>query len=489
MPEHGHSSTAIGLPPRNYVLAGVLIPLALAAACVLLGIWLVRDPAPAIHPRLPGTDGTPSASESKGAVKNLAGVFRQFDGTPAELPGAWPHFRGPDGDNICKNAPPLAETWGEGGPPILWQVELGEGHAAPAVMGGRVYLLDYDEQAKADAIRCFSLGDGREIWRRSYTISVKRNHGMSRTIPAVSEKYVVTIGPRCHVVCLDAVTGDFQWGLDLQREYGTKEPLWYAGQCPFIEDGRVILAPCGTEVLMMAVDCASGTPVWKTPNPRHWDMSHSSIVPMLIANKRMYVYCAVGGVTGVSAEPADAGAILWDLPWNAKVIAPSPVPLEDGKILLTAGYGEGGMTIQVHLENGAFRAEVVEKHGPKDGIACEQQTPIYHEGLLYAVMPKDSGALRCQFVCYQPDGAMLWSSGPSVRFGLGPFLLANDRFYILNDEGELTMARANKDGFTVLAHAQVLHGQDSWGPITLAGDRMLLRDSKHMACISVGAKP
>jgi outer membrane protein assembly factor BamB len=131
---------------------------------------------------------------------------------------------------------------------------------------------------------------------------------------------------------------------------------------------------------------------------------------------------------------------------------------------------------------------VLFKHGPKDGLACEQQTPIYHDGLLYGIMPKDAGALRGQFVCYRPDGSLAWSSGQSNRFGLGPFLLADGKFYILDDDGMLTVIRASRDAYAPLAKAQVLHGQDAWGPICPVGDRMLLRDSTQMVCISVGAK-
>ena len=48
--------------------------------------------------------------------------------------------------------------------PQLWSVELGEGYAGPAVWAGRVYVLDYDRLASADALRCLSLADGK-IWR------------------------------------------------------------------------------------------------------------------------------------------------------------------------------------------------------------------------------------------------------------------------------------------------------------------------------------
>ncbi len=470
---------------RRNIAAGTTFLASCALAACVLSIWLAQGPSIAPALRVPGTDGSPPGARNEDKPVDLHGVFQQFTGTPAILTGAWPCFRGVGFDNIANDSVPLAESWGDSGPHILWKVELGEGYAGPAIFGGRVYLIDYDEKAKMDAIRCFSLADGLEIWRHSYAVVVKKNHGMSRTVPAVNDKYLVTIGPRCHVVCLDPVTGAFRWGIDLQREYGTEEPLWYTGQCPLIDGQQVILAPGGPDALIMAVDAETGKPVWKTPNPHGWKMSHASVMPMTIAGKKMYVYAAVGGVSGVVAE---SGAILWQLPWNAKVVAPSPVSLGDGRIFLTAGYGEGSMMIRIKEENGTFAAEVVFKHGPKDGLACEQQTPIYHDGLLYGIMPKDAGALRAQFACYNPDGTLAWSSGQSNRFGLGPFLLADGKFYVLDDDGTLTVLRSSRTGYEPLARARVLDGHDAWGPIALAGGRMLLRDATHMVCIAAGKK-
>ena len=100
-------------------------------------------------------------------------------------------------------------------------------------------------RARATLLRCLSLADGREIWRRWYRTGAKRNHGVSRTVPAVTDRWVVTIGPRCHVLCVDAERGEFLWGIDLAREYGAAEPLWYAAQNPLIDGGTVVIAPGG----------------------------------------------------------------------------------------------------------------------------------------------------------------------------------------------------------------------------------------------------
>jgi len=281
------------------VFAGIAAAVTAAAALVAMQQWLACRPPHDITVSLPGRDGRPEGAASADIATDLSGTHQDFNGVAADLPGAWPRFRGADFDNICKDNYRLTDTFPESGPEILWSVELGEGHAAPAVLNGRVYVLDYDESTRADAIRCFSLEDGQEIWRHSYPVNIKRNHGLSRTIPAVTDDFVLTIGPRCHVVCLDADTGAFRWGVSMQDEYGTTEPLWYTGQCPIIDNGLAILAPAGPEVLLTAIACTTGETVWQTPNPQGWDMSHSSIMPMTFDGTRMFVYCAVGGIVGV----------------------------------------------------------------------------------------------------------------------------------------------------------------------------------------------
>jgi len=120
--------------------------------------------------------------------------------------------------------------------------------AGVVVREGRVYLLDYDKDKKQTALRCLSLADGGEIWRFAYPMPVKRNHGVTRTVPAISGQFIVAIDPKCHVLCLDAATGELRWGMNLVSEYGATVPQWYAGQCPLIDGNALILAPGGPDV-------------------------------------------------------------------------------------------------------------------------------------------------------------------------------------------------------------------------------------------------
>ena len=478
--------------PRSELIehgaAGAAVALATVCAAAALSWWLRQDPASELSLRLAVTPPELAALSSpdprRSGATDLRGSHRAGAGLPGRDAGSWPRFRGAAFDNVSREPVPLAEGWGAGGPPVLWDVELGEGHAGAAVYAGRVYLLDYDEERESDLLRCLSLEDGREIWRRWYRTGARRNHGFSRTVPAVSDRWVVTIGPRCHVLCADAVRGDFLWGIDLAREYGTEEPLWYAAQHPLLDGDTVVIAP-GGRALLIGVDAATGKVLWETPNPKGWGMSHSSVVPMSLGGRRTWVYAALGGLVGVAADGDDAGAVLWETEeWNHSVVAPSPVPLEDGRLFVTAGYGVGSALFRLRPEGNAWRAEL-ERRFERTEFAAEQQTPIAWGGHLYTVMPRDGGALRDQLVCMTPGGSLRWSSGKEARFGLGPFLAADGKLLVLADDGVLTMARATADGFFPLARAKVLDGRDAWAPMAIAGGRLLLRDSRRMVCLDL----
>jgi outer membrane protein assembly factor BamB len=369
--------------------------------------------------------------------------------------------------------------------------------------------MDYDREHKQDALRCLSLADGREIWRFAYPVSVKRNHGMSRTVPAVTDKIVVAMGPKCHVLCLNSTTGELLWGLDLVRQFGTTVPPWYAGQCPLVDNGMVILAPGGEDALLLALDAQTGNVLWQTPNPHAWKMTHSSIMPMEFAGERMYVYCASKGVVGVSAKD---GSLLWETPdWKISIATvPSPLPLDGGRIFLTGGYNAGSLMLQLTNEAGRLAKTSISANSspagapvpvgareaalaPESGhfiprtlfklapevFGATQHTPILHGNHLYGVRADG------KFVCLTLDGKVVWTSGSAHQFGLGPFIMADNLILAMDDSGLLRLFEADSQKYVPLAQAQVLKGRESWAPLALAGSRLIARDLTRMVCLDL----
>lgn len=448
-----------------------------------LWLWFGRGPGP-LGMRVPGTDHAPGDGVGGAANAVLAGKLITGDGQPAALPGNWPQFRGPERDGVGRDVNPVGRSVPASGWRELWSIEVGEGYAGPAVADGRVYLMDYDRDKKQDALRCLSLADGRELWRYAYPVAVKRNHGMSRTVPTVASNVVVAMGPKCHVVCADATTGQLRWGLDLVRQFGATVPPWYAGQCPLVEGDAAILAPGGPEALMIAVKLGSTNPalgevVWQTPNTNGWKMTHSSIMPLEFEGERMYVYCADKGVAGVSAQ---TGALLWETTdWKISLATvPSPLPLPGGRIFLSGGYNAGSLMLQLKKEGGRFVAETAFRL-PPEKFGATQQTPIFHNDHIYGVRPDG------KFVCLDPAGKTIWASASGQQFGLGPFLLAQGLIFAVNDSGLMRLIEASPDKYNLLGEARILQGRESWGPLALAGGRLLARDLTRMVCLEVGA--
>jgi outer membrane protein assembly factor BamB len=474
-------------------LTSVIVPAVVAIVGVAaLASWtavIVFDgPTAEFTARVPGTDGTPDPKSIPKAPPPVAGDPIPGDGQPSDVSSTWLGFRGNRRDAICREGPPLARSWPADGPPELWEVEMGEGHAGAAITHGCVYVLDYDEEAEfakgkrgADTMRCLSLDDGREVWRNSYPAEVTRNHGMSRTVSTLAgekAEYIVSLGPRFHVACWDAKTGECRWLVDVVGRFGAAELDWYAGQCPLVDGDRVIIATGGSETLMVALDLESGQIVWTCPNPRGWQVTHSSITPMEFAGRSMYVYCGSGGACGVSTD----GVLLWDeTTWKENfATSPSPVALPDGRIFLSCGYDAIGATILQLKEKGDGLIVETAAQLKRKAFNSEQQTPILYDGYLYAIRKRGE-----QLVCMDLGGKEQWNSGRQ-KFGDGPYLIADGMILALSEKGLLVAAEATPKAYRELASFQAIEdAQHAWGPMAIADGRLVLRDATRMKCLDL----
>jgi outer membrane protein assembly factor BamB len=402
-----------------------------------------------------------------------------FPATPdAVRADDWPQFRGPNRDGISRETG-LLRQWPEGGPTVLWTVPMTQGYSGPAIVDGRVYCNDYDEDASEWRVYCRDLRDGSEIWRFTEARRIRPNHGITRSVPAVNGSYVVSIDPKCVVHGLDAKTGRELWRKSLVKEYGARIPAWYNGQCPLLEGDRVILGT-GGEAILVALDMATGNEIWRTPNPDKRLMSHATVMPAVLGGVKQYLWCTLEGLVGIAA---DDGRQLWELPRKFNVaVAPSPLAVDDERVFMTAGYDAGTVMARVRRDGEAFVAETAFEI--KETVwNSEVHTPILHEGHMFAVGKKRRGL----FTCLDLQGKEVWTSDGHAAFGLGGYLLADGMFFILEGRtGMLRLLEASTSGYVELASAQVLHGQDVWAPMALSDGKLVLRDMTKMVCIEVG---
>jgi outer membrane protein assembly factor BamB len=397
----------------------------------------------------------------------------------------WPQFRGSNRDNISTETG-LYRTWPAGGPKVLWKTPVCEGYAGAAIKDGKVYLNDYDSVKKEHLVRCISLADGKEIWRWSYPVLINTNHGITRTVPAVGSKLVFSLDPKCRFHALDIKTGKPVWQKNLVQEYKATIPNWYAGQNPLLEGDRVLLAT-GGDALAVGFDQATGKEVWRAPNEFKDLMSHTSLMPATILGVKQYLYLTMNKVLGIAA--AD-GKILWSFPFIGKMaVCPSPLSIGDGRIFITSGYEAGSIMIQVQKGASGFTVQKLYELTSAQ-FNSEVHTPILYQNHLFAVGKPAKG----RFTCLSLDGKVVWQSpvvsgdaAATRTFYLGGFMLADGMFFILDgNTGMLRLLEANTKQYKELASAQILEGEEVWGPMALSNGKLVIRDMNKMVCLQVG---
>jgi outer membrane protein assembly factor BamB len=198
---------------------------------------------------------------------------------------------------------------------------------------------------------------------------------------------------------------------------------------------------------------------------------------MTLGDEKSYVYCASGGVVGVSATD---GRQLWQYPdWHINIAnVPSPVVIDNQHVFLSGGYNAGSVMLAVRHIGKEYKPEVVFKLDAKV-FGSDQQTPIYYNGDIYGVRPDG------QLVCLDPDGQVRWTSSSAHKFGMGPYTIINGFIYVMNDKGYLTVLKATPEAYTQMTAAQVLQGHESWGPMAFVSGRLIVRDLTRMECLDI----
>jgi outer membrane protein assembly factor BamB len=206
-----------------------------------------------------------------------------------------------------------------------------------------------------------------------------------------------------------------------------------------------------------------------------------------IGGVKQYLYLTMNKVVGIAA--AD-GALLWQIPFAVKMAAcPSPVAIGDGRIFITSGYEAGSMMIQVDKGAAGFTAKKLYDLTASQ-FNSEVHTPILYKNHLFAVGSKTRG----RFTCLGLDGQVVWQSpvasgdaAATKTFELGGFILADGMFFVLDGRtGMLRLLEANTAQYKELASAQILAGEEVWGPPALSNGKLVIRDMNQMVCLQVG---
>jgi len=448
----------------------------------------MRSLATALAPALLGLAATAAAQTPGAASAPRPHPGATFHRAPAPLsPEArtsdWNEFLGPGGRSVSPETH-LRRDWGAGGPPLVWELERGQGYAAPSIQGD--FLVYPHRQGEEEVVECLRPETGELLWQFRYATDYVDSYGYSngpRCTPRIDGELVYTYGVQGKLFALELATGRVRWKRDLTKEFGVRQDFFGVVSSPVVHGDHLIVyvgAPGGPCVV--SLDKRTGELRWKSGG--EWPAGYSTPVLAEVGGRtRCFVFTGgksrppSGGL--LALEPA-TGAIEFRFPWRSRtfesVNASSPVVIGDDRVFVSATYDTGGAMLDLRDDGG------YEVAWTSDVLSTHFNTPIHADGYLYGFDGRNEpdASLVCQRAS---DGAEVWRRileweesyelngevKPRPMSVYRGMLLAVDGDYLcLGERGHLLWLDLSPEGCRELARSWLFAAHETWTPLVLS---------------------
>jgi outer membrane protein assembly factor BamB len=401
----------------------------------------------------------------------------------------WPQFMGPNGNNSLP-AEKIAKAFPEGGPKVMWEVDVNPGYGGAAIVGDELFHIDRVDQT-FDVVSCRDLQTGKEKWSWENEVPGRISHPGSRGVPTVTVESVYATSGFGHVYCLDRKTHEARWVVDVVKRFDSQPPKFGYAVHPVIKGDLCFIAPTSDKIGMAALNIKTGETVWTS---EALGDSHSSPVLLTILGKEILVMPGDFDrkeLVLLGVDPAD-GKTLFKFTdeigsgiYNA---IPSLLMLAENKGVFTGGYGKGSRLIEFAEVNG----KIVATKTAQLAFGDKFQVPLFIDGRLYMTADADGRRAPKGFttglVSSSPRGEILWSTekkpylnGGSI-LNLGGVIVSQD-----GDSGELRLIQPGVK-YVELAKAKVFSkrtGDQLWAPMAYSKNRLVMRSQNQLICVEL----
>ena len=368
----------------------------------------------------------------------------------------YPQWRGQNRDGAASGftAPP---SW----PDTLvrkWKVNVGEGYATPLVVGNTVYA--FTRRDGDEVMAALDAGTGKERWHTSYAApftpaSPAAAHGAGpKATPAFQDGKLFTLGISGIVAAFDAADGTLLWRTAAPSE----PPFFSAASSPVADQGVVIVHP-GNYGPLTAFDANTGAIKWTAGDGGFF----ASPLITTLAGARQVITVTQSNVIGVSIPD---GGVLWQYPWPGGVGGTMPVLY--GDTVIVGGLNAGVAAFKPAMRDGKWTAETLwETHD----VSMYLSNPVVIGDTLFGLSHRASGQF---FALDARTGQVLWLGQPREATNTA-VVKAGDLLFLLNDDGEMIVARSSRTGFEPLKRYTVADSA-TWAQPAISGNRVFVKD-------------
>jgi outer membrane protein assembly factor BamB len=378
-----------------------------------------------------------------------------------ENPRDYPQWRGKDRDGSASSfvQPP---RW----PDTLtrrWRVEVGEGYASPLVVGNIVYV--FSRREGREVLSALDADTGATLWQSGYALPYAPSgptavHGSGpKATPLFHDRKIITLGISGIVAAFDAQNGTLLWRTGEPSEV----PFFSAASSP-VGEGRYAITHPGNYGPLTAFETTSGKVAWTTGGDAFF-MPPSVVT---LQGARQVISVTQAAVIGVAA---DDGRLLWEFPWTGGRSG-GIMPIAYGDTIIVSATSAGVMAIRPRYRDGSW---LVDKAWETSTVEMYISHPVLIGDTLFGFSRRASGQL---FALDARDGRVLWLGEPRFATNVA-FAKADDLLFVLKDDAELVIARANRSRFEPLKTYQVADSA-TWAQPVVSGQRLFVKDASTL---------
>ncbi len=424
---------------------------------------------------------------------------------PPAIGDDWPQWLGPNRDSVWREKG-IVDRFPQGGLPVQWRAPVGLGYAGPAVVGGKVYLMDYvrrsgqvtnnpggpDKLEGTERVLCLDAATSKLLWKHEYDRPYNISFGGGpRCTPTVVEQRVYALGAEGNLTCLDAQTGQVVWAKDFVKDYGAKTPFWGVAAHPLVVGDLLFCVVGGAGSVAVAWDKNTGREVWRALSAEQQGYCPPTMIEH--GGRKQLIIWHGDAINGLDPR---TGEVFWSVPLKPSYGMAITTPRQLGPYLLVTGYGDVGVLLK--LDDAKPAAEVVWRGKAKNAVYCANSTPFLENGTIYGC-DVGSGALMGVRLS---DGERLWQTlEPTTggrrggRYGTAFLVKHEDRFFLFSETGDLIQAQLSPQGYTELGRFRVLEptsptfGRDVvWSHPAFADKSVFARNDKELVRVSLAAE-
>ncbi len=282
-----------------------------------------------------------------------------------------------------------------------------------------------------------------------------------------------------HACCLDIRDGKLLWSKDCVAEFNAKVPTWGLAASPIIWKDLVILHPGAEKGSLMAFDRITGKESWRTSSD-----TAGYATPVIIESPSgpQLVAWTPEHILGIDPR---SGKIHWSVAYEVLYGVSIATPIyRDGTVFVT-GYWAGSKAIK--LGKRPEDAELAWEENRNLRGLMEQ--PLYRDGYVYSI-DKQFG-----LTCFElATGRKIWDDAnrmtPRGRIPQATLVWLDDgdRAIMLNELGDLILARLNPTGYHEQSRANIIARRESspiWAHPAYAGNCVYARSDTELVCVEL----